>query len=688
MVEMKAGQLRLPAAGECNLPMILIPANNVMRNLSRLFGANMTGNDVSGRTGAAAPNSDSDEDEFPNVIARLTDLQQNVRDSWLSLRDQFNNVEPTNRESARNLVHYLALRRYDLRKIQNELARYGISSLGRSESHVMSNINKVLKLLHRALGQPYQPPEGCDDVLSLDLGGEHLADRTAALLGPPPKHRKVRIMVTLPSEAADDYELVRDLVADGMNCARINCAHDSPATWKRMVDNVRAANAETGRDCRISIDLAGPKLRSGQFEPGLRVIKWHPDRDELGRVVRPARIWLTASDDPISPQQPPTAQLQFERSFLDRLNVGDKIGFRDASRSRRKMTIVSIEEGGLWAETRKNAFISPETRFKLLHNGRKVATAFAEGLPALEQSALLHKGDFLILTSSQAAGTPEVTAPNGEVISPARVPCSPPEIFDDLKVGEKIWFDDGKLGGVITAVCSDEVNVKITQAGPAGHQLRADKGINLPKSRLSLPALTDKDLQDLKFVVQHADMVGYSFVHTADDVRRLQMQLKGMGNGGLGIILKIETRAAFDNLPDILLAALESPVVGVMIARGDLAVEAGFERLAELQEEILWMCEAAHIPVIWATQVLERLSKKGEFSRAEITDAAMSERAECVMLNKGPFVLAAVQTLDNILKRMESHQHKKRSMMRPLKLAERFFSRREEKHNWLESVLF
>jgi pyruvate kinase len=244
------------------------------------------------------------------------------------------------------------------------------------------------------------------------------------------------------------------------------------------------------------------------------------------------------------------------------------------------------------------------------------------------------------------------------------------------------------LGGSITEVNPDEVHVKITHAGPAGHRLRADKGINLPKSKLSLPALTDKDMQDLKFVVQYADMVGYSFVHTADDVRRLQMQLKEMGKRDLGIVLKIETRAAFDNLPDILLAALESPVVGVMIARGDLAVEVGFERMAEIQEEMLWMCEAAHIPVIWATQVLERLSKKGDYSRAEITDAAMSERAECVMLNKGPYVLAAVQTLDNILKRMQAHQLKKRSMMRPLKLAERFFSRREEKHHWLESVLF
>ena len=104
-----------------------------------------------------------------------------------------------------------------------------------------------------------------------------------------------------------------------------------------------------------------------------------------------------------------------------------------------------------------------------------------------------------------------------------------------------------------------------------------------------------------------------------------------------------------------------------MIARGDLAVECGFERLAEVQEEILWVCEAAHMPVIWATQVLETLAKTGLPSRAEITDAAMGERAECVMLNKGPHILDAMRTLDDILRRMQAHQSKKRPLLRALK---------------------
>ena len=96
-----------------------------------------------------------------------------------------------------------------------------------------------------------------------------------------------------------------------------------------------------------------------------------------------------------------------------------------------------------------------------------------------------------------------------------------------------------------------------------------------------------------------------------------------------------------------------------MIARGDLALEAGYERLSEVQEEILWVCKAAHVPVVWATQVLENMVKEGIPSRAELTDAAMSERAECVMLNKGPYVLEAMDVLNDVLDRMESHQQQK-----------------------------
>ena len=137
-----------------------------------------------------------------------------------------------------------------------------------------------------------------------------------------------------------------------------------------------------------------------------------------------------------------------------------------------------------------------------------------------------------------------------------------------------------------------------------------------------------------------------------------------------GMVLKLETREAMRNLPDILFEALRYDAVGIMIARGDLAVELSFERLAEMQEELLWFGEACHLPVIWATQVLDTLAHTGVPTRSEITDAAMAMRAECVMLNKGPYVGAAVRTLADIIGKMEAHQYKKRSLYRPLAMAD------------------
>lgn len=121
------------------------------------------------------------------------------------------------------------------------------------------------------------------------------------------------------------------------------------------------------------------------------------------------------------------------------------------------------------------------------------------------------------------------------------------------------------------------------------------------------------------------------------------------------------------NLPDMVVNAAGRQPTGIMIARGDLAVEIGFARMAEMQEEILWIGEAAHVPVIWATQVLEHLIKKGTPSRGEMTDAAMAARAECVMLNKGPYLFEAIDELDTLLGRMGEHQHKKTPLLRRLK---------------------
>ncbi len=157
-----------------------------------------------------------------------------------------------------------------------------------------------------------------------------------------------------------------------------------------------------------------------------------------------------------------------------------------------------------------------------------------------------------------------------------------PEVFVSVKLGERILIDDDRIDGVIRSVSASEIHLEITSARDGGEKLLADKGINLPDSRLDLDGITPQDIEHLNFVVRHADMVGLSFVHRPEDIRMLQQHLKRLDAEKLGVVVKIETRDAFEQLPNFLFALMRSRNVGIMIARGDLAVECGYERLAEL----------------------------------------------------------------------------------------------------------
>lgn len=250
------------------------------------------------------------------------------------------------------------------------------------------------------------------------------------------------------------------------------------------------------------------------------------------------------------------------------------------------------------------------------------------------------------------------------------------EVIDDAQIGDIVLFDDGMIKSSVVDKQQDLLDLVITECYKP--KLGSHKGINLPNTKLNLPALTKTDISDLKFVCHHADIVGYSFVRTANDVSQLYRELRKNKADQIGVVFKIENKDAFENLPEILLKGMERNKIGVMIARGDLAVEIGFERISEVQNEILWVCEAAHVPVIWATQVLENLAKTGIPTRAEISDAALSVQAECVMLNKGPSIINAIQVLKNILVRMEGHTFKKKNELRPLNVAMRFIDNLKE----------
>jgi pyruvate kinase len=606
--------------------------------------------------------------EIGPCLHELTSLRQELDRAVEARRQELDVLPPERQASARNLIHYLALRRHDLRALQHGLSTLGMSSLGRAEAHVVPTLDAVLRVLEATT-----TPTMCMHEVSAEEfeGGERvLRQQTQQLLGPPSHDRSVRIMVTMPTEAAGDYRLIRDLVDAGMNCVRINCAHGDKDEWLRTVEHVRRAEIALKKPCKIEMDLGGAKIRTGAVAAAPAVRRVRPTRDDLGRVTAPARVWLTATIAALPPA-PADAVIPVDGQWLAQLVVDSTITFRDARDANRRMNVVAVERGGAWAELTKTAYFVPGTALRCEDVGgkRHDRETVVGDLPRLESGLRLEIGDVLIVTREPRPGRPATRDRAGRILTPASIACSLPQVFEDVRAGEPIWLDDGKFGGTIERVTPADLYVRITHAPPGGARLGGDKGINLPDSNLRLPALTDKDLTDLSFVVQHADIVGLSFANTAADVESLHRHIVELGPRRPGLMLKIETKRGFEHLPELLLAAMKATTCGVMIARGDLAVECGFERLAEVQEEILWVCEAAHVPVVWATQVLEALAKQGMPSRAEITDAAMGHRAECVMLNKGPHILSAVRTLDDILKRMEAHQFKKRALLRELHLA-------------------
>jgi pyruvate kinase len=603
------------------------------------------------------------------LLAQLEEILSKAREREENESAGIGLVDPEFQKSALNLVHYLALRNVDLRPLQEELSQMGLSSLGRTEAHVLASLMAVRHVLGHLSGRPATaeaPP------ISIEEGPHLLARHTEALFGPAPRGRAVRIMVTLPTEAADDYVMVRDMIAKGMDCARINCAHDGPDLWKRMAANVRKASDETGRTCRILMDVNGPKIRTGPMEPGPKVVHWRPYRDARGQVIAPARIWLSSTPDaPLQGLKGISAVLPVEESWLRRVEAGDRMRFRDARAKKRSLDVLERHPSGCLALSYESAYVETGNKLKLEATGknRKEHSTRIGELPAAESFLLLRRGETLILREDLRPGRPAERAEDGSVRNPAFISCTLPEVFTDVQPQDIVKLNDGKIEGVVRAVTDEGIHVEITYAKEGGSKLRADKSINFPQTALNVSGLTPKDREDLEIIVQIADMVGLSFVNSAEDVTAMCDALSERHAEQIGIVLKIETKQGFEQLPGILMAALRRYPVGVMIARGDLAVECGWERMAEVQEEILWLSEAAHVPVIWATQVLENLAKKGQPSRAEITDAAMAERAECVMLNKGPHLLKAIETLDDILGRMQAHQQKKTSMLRSLVVA-------------------
>ncbi|MGK7388860.1 MAG: pyruvate kinase [Candidatus Cyclobacteriaceae bacterium M2_1C_046] len=477
-----------------------------------------------------------------NLKLKLLEIRNSMKESEEKFSGLLGQVHPQHLNSARNFIHYLTLRSFDIRELQSELHLLGLSSLASSESHTFSQLNQVLSWMN-------ERPDKINSCTYKDAIGIK-ARNLKNLFGAFPE-KTPHIMVTLSSEMLATSGYFENMLEAGLTIARINCAHDNEDVWQKMIDGLKKAMIKTGRSSKIYMDLPGPKIRI----------------DSLSTIVK--------------------------------------------------------------------------------------------GKPGI----LLQEGSRILLTSLSKKGTSNLP----------EVYIDPPEILSLIRKDEHIFFDDGKFEARAIKCADEEVIVEVVRISTKKPVLKAGKGINLPHTDLNFSALTPTDRKFLPFICQNADLIGYSFVSSIQDIEELRVLIKQCCKKSQpAIILKIERLKAINNLPSLLLNGLKDSSVGVMIARGDLAVEIGYERLSEIQEQILWICEAAHIPVVWATQVLESMNKTSYATRSEISDAAQSIKAECVMLNKGKYIVKTIKMLSNILKLQQEHKIKKRYTLRPLKIAQNF----------------
>ena len=278
------------------------------------------------------------------------------------------------------------------------------------------------------------------------------------------------------------------------------------------------------------------------------------------------------------------------------------------------------------------------------HNCKVAVLADLQGpklrIGDVENSAEIHEGDTLTFTTKKVKGTAQLVYMNYK------------DFPSDVKAGEKILLDDGKLMcEVVETNKKDTVVTRVVQGGP----LKSKKGVNLPNTKVSLPCLTPKDLSDVVVAMEEeVEWIGLSFVRDAQDVRELRNIIEDFGSHAK-IVSKIEKPEAVVDIDQIIDAT-----DAIMVARGDLGVEIPYSSVPMVQKMIVEKCHVKAKPCIIATQMMESMIESQSPSRAEVNDVANSvcDGADAVMLSGetsvGKFPVKVVETMASIVAHVES----------------------------------
>lgn len=632
---------------------------------------------TSGASSSKATTTNSATTSLNELIRGVDSLLTMLSEVDQDKRDRIDAADAEHREGVRNVQHFARLQADDAHHIVAQLRAVGIRV---SDQAPVADQLRAAKTLLQHLGGQSSDDGGAEGesyditrlAAAIERSQEQLASNSSALLGEPRDGMPSCVMVTLPTEAANDPDLVQSFADAGMDIARINCAHDTPEAWRAMAANVRAASTRVGRDIKISMDLPGPKLRVGAIEPGPRIARTRVTRTKTGRILTPSKLWITPFDHNATTPAPvpeglpgrPTLAIQVDPEWLQTVNEGDELSMLDARGSKRYMTVHKVTDEGVLAYGRRNVYLA---------NGSLVACQYIKtrihGIGRSEQRVHVDVGSRLTLTSD-----PTPTDPTDDI--PA-VNCGEPQAIRSLDVGSIVLFDDAKIECEVTSVTPagekdaegntaeyDSAELVAVHTREGGKNLREGRGIHFPGIHVPLPAMTDEDRAILPEIVRTADIIAPSYVRSAEDLTEIldaiekEIDVAASENEdpaavsarirNLGVMLKIESEECYNDLPNVVTELLRHRNSGVMIARGDLAMELGFSRMSEAREQIMDVANAAHIPTIFATQVLETMAKSGLPSRAEITDADVALRTQGVMLNKGTHIPDAINILNSI----------------------------------------
>ncbi|WP_158589638.1 MULTISPECIES: pyruvate kinase [Clostridia] len=571
----------------------------------------------------------------------------NLYNKIITIQDSFPKIYPTLHQqfSAENLLAFMELKNNIKQAMMHYLKEKGLH-LAYIDYIIKGLFNTCQNLNNGRLTLSTPSTE----LYTQAIRRKHSTFHTNQNLSP-------EIMVTLDISLISAPTVIREFLLNGMTIARINCAYGDQNDWLNLIKTVRQVERDLACSginlpkCKIYMDLAGPKIRVGPIQKITYPFKIKIKKDRFGRPLHVKKGLLQHSkipDDERTESYDFILPIHVDKGELP-CRIGEPLQFLDAQQKKRSFKIVGIKKYGYVVIIEETSYVLEGS--KITHSPSK-KKCFVGELEKSVADIYVKKGDQLkinLLPGSQ--GIPASTNQQAEIA------ISHPTVFSNVTYGDNIYIDDGKIHGIVTEIYETYIIMDVL-APKESRKINENKGVNLPDATIRLPSLTPKDLQDLEFVQSHADMVGLSFVHYPEDLKKLRLLIPEEKKASLTIVAKIETKAAVNHFSNILLEGLHFPKFAVMLARGDLAIEVGFEKLSLIQQEMLSMCQAAHVPIILATQVLDSLAKKGFHSRAELADIILGSSFDCIMLNKGSYVAEAVDFLNETLRFIvKKHQY-------------------------------